>query len=249
LKGRTINKALTCLNAILNQAYDDNLIGGIPKIEKAALNPKTRDVLTAAEARQLFINPWEDFRAYAANLTAAATGLRMGELLGLQWGAKADALLSITRAWNQTTRKLNASTKTQKSRVVPVPEKVDLALEELKALSPWPPDPGNFFFYSTETQSVPMDGKRAMDGLYAALQAIGITEEIRRQRNLVFHSWRHFANSLLIEHRVPLQKVQAVIGHSTGKMTENYFHASGELDDIRKVQGLIFEPLQEVKDV
>ena len=43
-------------------------------------------------------------------------------------------------------------------------------------------------------------------------------------RNLSFHAWRHFLNTLLLTSNVGLSKVQKVTGHKTLKMTEHYTH-------------------------
>jgi integrase len=60
------------------------------------------------------------------------------------------------------------------------------------------------------------------------------------ERGIVFHSWRHFFNSLLINRRIPIQKVQALTGHSTDSMTEHYYHAD-DFEDVAKIQEDVFK--------
>ncbi|HEQ71651.1 MAG TPA: hypothetical protein ENN69_04100, partial [Spirochaetia bacterium] len=148
--------------------------------------------------------------------------------------------LDIVKSWNQLFRTLNPSTKTGRSRYIPIPAKVEGLLEALIQSSPWGHDPEHFLFYSTASKEYPIDGKRALDGLKIALGKIGITEEERRARYLDFHSWRHWFNSLLINAKVPLQKVMAVTGHITPEMAANYYHAD-DMSDVRRVQESFFQ--------
>ena len=41
----------------------------------------------------------------------------------------------------------------------------------------------------------PLDHKTIYDALYKALERVGIPEAGRRERNITFHSWRHFLNT------------------------------------------------------
>ena len=67
------------------------------------------------------------------------------------------------------------------------------------------------------------------------MEKIGITSEERIKRRISFHSWRHWLNSLLINEKVPLHKVRAIVGHNTDAMTQNYYHAD-DMSDIRLIQ-------------
>ena len=76
--------------------------------------------------------------------------------------------------------------------------------------------------------------------LYAALGAIGIDEEERKARAIIFHSWRHFLNSVS-RGRVPDEKLRIMTGHRTEEMTEHYTHLLEEdYTEIRKVQEDVF---------
>ena len=57
-----------------------------------------------------------------------------------------------------------------------------------------------------------------------ALKNIGISYEEKLKRNLSFHAWRHFLNTLLLTSNVGLSKVQKVTGHKSLKMTDHYTH-------------------------
>ena len=60
-----------------------------------------------------------------------------------------------------------------------------------------------------------------IDGLCDALEKIGISEPERRERNIVFHSLRHFCATTLSQ-RADLKMVQAILGHKTEIMSKHY---------------------------
>lgn len=62
------------------------------------------------------------------------------------------------------------------------------------------------------------------DSFYRAMAVKGITEEERRERNITFHSWRHFLNSQLLANGINESKTRKIIGHSTAEMTKRYAH-------------------------
>ena len=92
-------------------------------------------------------------------------------------------------------------------------------------------EPDDFIFFGRKREA-PLDQKIIERTFHEALKHIGISEEIRKERRICFHSWRHFFNSLLINARVPLVKVQTLTGHSTQRMSETYFHADDYADVI-----------------
>ena len=93
----------------------------------------------------------------------------------------------------------------------------------------------DFIFFGRKRE-IPLDHRIIERNFYEALKKIGISEEERTRRVICFHSWRHFFNSLLINSRIPIPKVQTLTGHSTQRMTENYFHAQ-EYQDVIDITG------------
>jgi hypothetical protein len=85
LSGSSVNKLTGILKAILEHALRKKLIQAMPLIERVGDQPKQRGVLTVEEAKAvLFDVTWPEYRCYVANLTAAFTGLRQGEVIALQ---------------------------------------------------------------------------------------------------------------------------------------------------------------------
>lgn len=238
LSGSTINKVLSCLKSILEEAEDRSLIKAVPKIERVADKPKHRGILTPEEVKILFASEWPDLRGYTASLLAASTGLRLGEIVGLRHDSLKEGYLHIDRSWDITERRLNETTKTGRARFVPIPNLVESHLKELIFQYPYKHAPQQFIFFSIRSDSYPIDGRYITRKLQAQLDYIGIGKEEQKNRNIDFHSWRHFFNSALINARVPIQKVQAITGHLTDEMTSNYYHLD-ELNDIKSIQNSI----------
>jgi integrase len=242
--GSTINKALSLIKTILEAAEEHSLIQQVPRIDRAADRPQARGILTVEEARSLFTTPWTDVRAYVGNLLACTTGLRLGEIQALKIGDihLDENYIHLRCSWNNRLREMNATTKTGKSRYVFFSTVVKNAILQLLEHHP-EKDSDSLLFYSSKIVGKPAETELFVRTFYKALAAIGVDEATRRKRNIVFHSWRHFANSLYINSKIPLLKVQSMIGHSTLEMTERYYHLHHEdMDDIRQVQDSFLLP-------
>jgi integrase len=100
-------------------------------------------------------------------------------------------------------------------------------------------EPDDFLFYG-ESRTKPLHSKAFTNSLYAALENIGIDEELRRERNITFHSWRHFINSA-IRGKLPDEKLRLLTGHRTFQMTEHYTHLLDEdYTEMRSLQENLF---------
>lgn len=117
---------------------------------------------------------------------------------------------------------------------MPLTDKVGKVLARVMELTTYK-EPADFVFCGRKRKA-PLDHKIVQKRFAEALEGIGISDELRRDRGLSFHSWRHFFNSLLINGHVPLMKVQALTGHTTEKMSEQYFHPD-EYKDVLKITG------------
>jgi len=239
LSGSSINHSLSCLKAILEAAEDQGLIQSVPRIERAADRPKSRGILTIEEVRKIFNIQWADFRAYVANLAAASTGLRRGELQALVIDDIKGEYITVRRSWDEQLRVLNETTKTGRARTVIIPENLRQELNRLIDVNPFGKQDSFVFFSKREDK--PVEGIILTRGLYRALKAIGISEEQRKARNITFHSWRHWLNSLLINAQIPVAKVQSITGHITADMTQkNYYHPDDMGDVLAVVNGSLF---------
>ncbi|MBP7583053.1 MAG: site-specific integrase [Spirochaetes bacterium] len=226
----TINKIMGAVKILMETAYDDGIIKGIPKAERVSLRgAKRRGAFTPLEIRELF-SPrakWTDERARVCCLLAATTGMRRGELMAL---AAADIdftrnVIGITKVWCERERKGKAGTKTSDAgRYAVAPRTVMDEIARLLAANPWGTTGGALLFYSPMRADKPMEGRALTKCFYRALVSIGIPEKERERRALTFHSLRHSYNSLMIGAKIPAEKLRKIVGHSTMEMTENYMH-------------------------
>lgn len=245
--GSYVNKALIAMKAILTAACKQKLIKYVPPINKVENDSKTKGILSIDEVRRLFSSvKWKSYRGYVGSLLAATTGLRLGELQALTLPDLHldDSYIHIWRSWDNKFKRFNQTTKTGKTRNIFIPENVKRELQLLIDINPYAgQDSDIFLFFSHRRNDRPAREKTFADSLYHAMKRIGITEKERCDRNISFHSWRHFLNSLLINSKIPLVKVQQITGHSTNRMTDHYFHLDGAQDVIDAVQGALFPAL------
>ncbi|HNW29166.1 MAG TPA: tyrosine-type recombinase/integrase [Spirochaetota bacterium] len=165
--GNTINKALSALRAILEAAEEEALIQFVPKIDRAAIDPKHKGILTIEEVRKLFSIDWKtepthchpekfQFMGYAGNILASSTGLRMGKMLALVISDMhlENGYIHVRRSWDKLFG-LNQTTKTGRARNIFIPDTVRHVLYRFIETSPYPNNPESFIFYSLKTPEKP----------------------------------------------------------------------------------------------
>jgi len=100
LSGGTINKTLFALRAILEYTAEQSLLQSIPQVELAADRQKRRGILTPEEVAVLSALTWADKRCYVANLLAAGSGLRAGEVIGVRHSCVHPQYIEVTHSWS-----------------------------------------------------------------------------------------------------------------------------------------------------
>jgi integrase len=217
---KSVNNWATVYRTMTGEAFRLGLIPEDPwkRVPLFVPSSKPRDTLTLEEARTL-LNPatvdtiWKGHRLYwLINLTAALTGCRQGELLSLRKEDLFKDHIQVDHSWH--IRYGMGPTKTKVKAPVPIPPFLYEALVELAV---W-----DGYLFSFTNGDSPCTGNRVTDALYAALAEIGIPDIDRRERNIVFHSWRKFLNTWLRSQNVSDAKIQAVTRHATQEMTEHY---------------------------
>jgi integrase len=159
-------------------------------------------------------------------VTAVATGLRQGELLGLRWSDVDLAAGSVTvrhpLQWIDGQPTL-VETKTAKSRrTIPLPQVARDALSELWSQRAAGAVSSPFLFTGTAGQ--PLRHTVALRALEAALRDAGLPR-------VTFHALRHTAASLLLAQGVHPRVVMELLGHSTIALTMNtYSHVIPALE-------------------
>jgi len=137
------------------------------------------------------------------------------------------AVVDVAQVWDRVSYRLKPATKNGESRVVPISKRVRRELARLIASTPHRPK--RYVFYHDNSTIAPYDAAEVTRGLKHVLLAEGVDVPA------TFHSWRHYANSRLIDAGVPAETVRALIGHRSEGMTMNYYRP-GEVAAIVAVQ-------------
>ena len=235
LKPNTVNLQYRTFKLMIGEAVRIKLLKNNPCHEVKDLKGEEteRQIMTVEEVRKLFPQDWpavwESKVVYKAHRLAACTGLRVGELRGLRGEYVFDDYIYITGQY--TRYGYAANTKTKHNRNVPITPLIRQELEELLQTN------GEGFVFSEDGGETPVAVERINRQFERALGRIGISHEEKMKRNLSFHAWRHFFNTLLRMSNVADSKVQKVTGHLTMKMTERYTHFdTRQFTEIRDVQ-------------
>lgn len=217
--GKRVNNVVSCLRVMLSEAYRAGSLPWDPaKTAIRALGSATkhRGRLTRAEVLALFAEDaiataWRGHTLYrVVNFVAAATGMRQGEILAVKDADIHDGFIHVAHSWSPAWGL--GPTKTRQARDVPLPGRV------FEAVRPFLGSGG--FVFSLTMGETPCTGNNATKWLYGALEVIGVKDRV--ERNITFHSWRHWLNSVLRAQAVPDDIVRKVTGHGTAEMTENY---------------------------
>jgi len=242
LKPATINRALATLKVMLKEAVRHNYLQVNPAKDVGILkeSPKPKGTLTREEATALLDNSaidevWAgDEYHYTLNLVAAYTGMRLGELLGLQRKHVTNSVIEVRHSWGGTSYGLG-DTKTHEHRDIPLPQSVFTHLQSFMKKSVFQ-EPDDLVFARHEN-GTPISDKRVDDMLYHALEQIKIPQAERERRNITFHSWRVFFNTAALNAGLSEKVVRSITGHKTDEMTKHYTRPNvGDLDNVTKFQ-------------
>ena len=238
LKGATINHARTCGAAGLKWLKNKGLIKSNPMANVEAFSKSdsvARGIPSEKEIKALYELDWDNEVMYLAFNLSAFSGLRPGEISGLQVrDIDIDSgLITIRHSWHRTG--FLKSTKTNLIRKVPVAHNILLRLLVQAQKCPHASEE-SFVFWSCALIDKPYLPQYYDDGFFEALHRIGISEEERRERNIDFYSLRHFCATYLAN-MTDMRNVQAVLGHTTPAMTQHYAnHMTDEhFDAIRDI--------------
>lgn len=235
LGNSTINNILKCLKLILSEGYKN---GDIPKdvAKKISLlknDSKSHGVFTDSEVSVLFDENalkkiWSDsLLHYGLNKLASKTGMRIGEIQALKKQNIHKDHILVAHTW--VAKYGLKDTKTHKDRIVPISPEMYILLQDIALTQP----KGDYIF-SVDGGRSPISRTSVMKKLRISLRRIGVTNDVQKERNLSFHSYRHYVNTLLVTSGVPISVVQSIIGHvNDDKMTEHYTHV--QLKDQMKV--------------
>jgi integrase len=222
LSGATVNKAINCGSRAMRYLFENKKIDSNPMAGIERFNPQQvkRGIPTESEVRQLLNLEWSNHFYKLAFKLGIFCGLRAGEVSGLRvcdLDLKED-IIHVNHSWNDVDGL--KPPKNSDVRNLPIDHETLLELYAQARKNPQFSRTSYVFFSSVKTEQ-PVWPSCYIDGLCDALEKIGISETERKERNIVFHSLRHFCATTLSQ-RAYLKMVQAILGHKTEIMTKHY---------------------------
>jgi len=203
---------------------------------------KERIILTPELAHAVFLVEWKDERARLANMVAMLTGMRSGEIRGLQLKDLGRECIYVRHSWNDDEGLKCPKNGEERTVQFPFPE----IIKQLKALywkNPHAEGIEEFIFWASIPHK-PIDADIFVEGLRSALVCTGLSAESAKA--YTFHAWRHFFTTYMSE-KVDTKLLQMQTGHKTKAMLEHYAAHKTETDFtvIREAQKKVFSALIE----
>lgn len=207
---KTVNNRLTILRKCLHTAYEWlGLTGAPPKIAWLKCPPAHTDYLTPDESNALLRH--SEGVIGEMILAALRTGMRQGELKGLQWSSIdwLNGTVAVRHSYSDYTKSLG-SPKGNRERHIPLD--IDL-LEVLRARK----QASGYVFL--DELGRPYDHYRLSAALAAVCRRTGL-------RKIGWHALRHTFASHLAMNGTPLNVVQVLLGHVSIATTMRYAHVA-----------------------
>jgi integrase len=200
-----------------------------------------RQILSPEIAAALFRVEWIDDRVKLANMLAAVTGLRAGEIQGLQIQDLGKDCLYIRHSWNRRDKLKTTKNNTNRTVELPFPGLITDLLN-LAARNPHGADMDSFVFWAKKKPDKPIENRLLLNGLKDALVKIGMPEKSAAE--YVFHGWRHFYTSYMLP-KLEKKLVKGQTGHLSDDMVDHYGDhlLAGEKEKIRQAQQEVFGAL------
>ena len=233
---QTIHRINTKLKACLNTAIREEVIiknpcslVELPKITKI----KKREVLTAEEQAS-FIDAIQGHKLELLYIVALATGMRLGEILGLKWkyidftNNTIEVYNTIQRTFvfddnmNKKLKTIEQTPKTENgTRVIPLPVSLIPKLKEhrkkqLENKLKYGQSYNISDYVFTDEIGRIIDNKKPNRNLQSILKTLGIDP-------IKFHGLRKTYATRLFENGVPPKTVQTLLGHADIQTTLNIY--------------------------
>ena len=184
------------------------MINNIPKVQLLKVQPQKFDYLSEDEANKLLASSSGVIRDMI--FTVLKTGLRLGELLAVEWGDLNLSLKQLTIR-QSVSRGIVGSTKTNKIRYIPLLDEMCMLLTARKK--------ENKYIFAVSSHDKPISSVTCRKWLHKACQKAML-------RKIGWHNLRHTFASHLAENSVSILLIKELLGHSDVKTTMRYSHLS-----------------------
>lgn len=235
----TVNKISLALSTPLNEAFRLGLINNDPSIKLTKIPNyviKKRDILSNQETnsllkeiRKLFKDTEISASQYYAILLGLYSGMRLGEIRALNIN---DIIINNNIAKINIKHSLDYQnkikcTKGKENRTINIHIKLATELINLGSINPLATGTIIWSNKQDKSNSGYVSTRYIERGFYKALYNIGINEQTRKDRGLVFHSLRHMYLTMICDDK-GLIVAQQLAGHKQATTTLNYHHVTDE---------------------
>jgi integrase len=207
LSPKTVNNQLTVLSKCLRTAAEWGDLATVPRVRLLRARSVRLDFLSRAEAARLLAadapNPWR-----LMVLIALRTGMRLGELVALDW-ADVDLEAGTVTVCRSRWRHVLDATKNYRARHIPI-------AADLRTLLLAQPSRAGLVLRSSVTGHH-LSQKSATRALRRLCASAGV-------RPVGWHILRHTFASHLAAASVPVPAIRELLGHSTITTTMRYAH-------------------------
>lgn len=180
------------------------------KVRKIPNAPPARELFTDEELARFFEVAKNAERVYWVCELARTTGMRVGEIAGLEIGDIFDHHIHVCHNWQK-----REGVKKPKCRIVHDVYLLSTVRAGLLSLYEKNPHKNNWIFYGKHDRS-PLDIAYIEEWFNETCVAIGIPTEERRRRLLTFHAWRHWYTTKL-RGKIPDHIIDMMTGHVASK--------------------------------
>ena len=202
----TMNIYLRTLKSAFNKAVQWEILQRNPirNIKLCPVPQQTPQFFNLDHFKKLLQTVKEPWLSNAIQL-AVFTGMRRSEITNLQWKH-----IDFSRELIYVESDANFQTKTGKRRILPMNSYV---LKLLQAM----------FLKRTGDYVIMLNGKKVRD-IWLSRRFKQYIIKVNVDKSLHFHILRHTFASWLVQAGVPIYEVQALMGHSTIRVTQAYSH-------------------------
>ncbi|MGE4453556.1 MAG: tyrosine-type recombinase/integrase [Sphaerochaeta sp.] len=246
LSKSTINMAMTAVLVALREARRKGLLPPttILQLKHLASEHRERGILSEQEltAFMQYAKAKSEKRIYLACLLALLTGMRSGELRGLQ--NDEIGMDRITISVSYADRAGLKPPKGKRTRLVPCPSFLCSELKTLADENPFP-SPYALVFWSKKQGTFVSSHYFSQRFQQELVRSGVLDEDAVKKRNITFHSLRHMANTLL-RGTVDDHVLRMTIGHSSEQLSNLYTHLSQRgMQSVQLAQQNLILPLLE----
>lgn len=236
---KTSNNAQSVFNIIMKSAKEKRLIKEVPSADLSfrKIKKKDRVLLTIEELNKIYHSPlWNWECARRAFLTCALTGMRIGEVTGLQTFEVENDRLNVEHTLHPHFGL--GPTKTRVCRYVPIPTILSLKKQC-----------GKKWAFEKPTEEKPCLAGYIYKRLMLICESLGIDH---KKRGITVHSLRNMFISYMrgssFGESIDL-KIKAVVGHADSTQTDWYTYWTPEMfPEIYEIQEKLFKEITKCQE-